>query len=113
VRQLLQLVACMPEYRPASQSAQTTVAFDEAWPAAHAVHLVPPADPSVSVTEPPLQAVHADDSAPLYCPALHVMHAAAASSLALRLLPAAQPLQKFFPLTSWYLPASHVMQSSA
>ena len=73
-----QLAACAPEYNPATQSAQAVLAFDEAWPAAHAVHLVPPVDPSVSVTEPPLQAVHTDDSAPLYCPALHVLHAAAA-----------------------------------
>jgi hypothetical protein len=106
----LQLVACVPEYNPATQSAQAVVDSAEAWPAAHAVHLVPPADPSVSVIEPPLQAVHTDDSAPLYCPALHMLHAAAASSLALRLLPAVQPLQKLFPLKSWYLPASQSVQ---
>jgi len=71
-----QLMACVPEYNPATQSTQAVVDSAEAWPAAHAVHLVPPADPSVSVIEPPLQAVHTDDSAPLYCPALHMMHVA-------------------------------------
>ena len=109
----LQLVACVPEYNPATQSAQAVLAFDEAWPAAHAVHVVPPADPSVSVTEPPLQAVHTDDSAPLYCPALHVLHATAASSLALRLLPAVQPLQKLCACTFWYLPLGHAVQLAA
>ena len=56
-----QLVACVPEYNPATQLAQAVLDSAEAWPAAHAVHLVPPVDPSVSVTEPPLQAVHTDD----------------------------------------------------
>ena len=109
----LQLVACVPEYNPATQSAQAMVDSAEAWPAAHAVHVVPPADPGVSVTEPPLQAVHTDDSAPLYCPALHVLHTAAASSLALRLLPAVQPLQKLCACAFWYLPLGHALQSSA
>ena len=36
-----------------------------------------------------------------------------ALSAAARLVPAVQLLQKLFPLASWYLPASHVMQSSA
>jgi hypothetical protein len=39
-----------------------------------------------------------------------MLHAAAASSLALRLLPAVQPVQKLFPLKSWYLPASQSVQ---
>jgi hypothetical protein len=60
-----QLVACVPEYSPASQSAQATVELDEACPAVQAVHFVAPGVASVSVIEPPLQAVHADDSAPL------------------------------------------------
>jgi hypothetical protein len=36
-----------------------------------------------------------------------------ALSSAARLVPAAQLLQKPFPLASWYLPASHCVQSSA
>jgi len=36
-----------------------------------------------------------------------------ALSSAARLVPAAQLLQKLFPPSSWYLPASHDMQSSA
>ena len=33
-----------------------------------------------------------------------------ALSLAARLVPAAQLLQKLFPLTCWYLPTSHGLQ---
>ena len=75
----LQLVACVPEYNPATQSAQAVVDSAEAWPAAHAVHLVPPADASVSVTEPPSHASHAvtdtDPVAPTNFPAKHPMQA--------------------------------------
>ena len=108
-----QLMACVPEYRPATQSTQAVVDSAEAWPAAQAVHLVASADASVSVAEPPPQAVHTNDSAPLYMPASHTLHATVGSSVASRLLPAVQLLQKLFPPISWYLPASHDMQSSA
>jgi hypothetical protein len=92
------------------QSAQATVAFDEACPAVHAVHFVAPGAASASVIEPSPHIMHDGDSAPLYMPAPHVLHAAAASSFAARLVPAAQLLQKLFPPSSWYLPTSHGLQ---
>jgi hypothetical protein len=98
---------------PRQQSAQASVALDDACPAAQDVHFVAPGAASASVIEPSPHIVHDDDSALLYMPAPHVLHAAAASPFAARLVPAAQLLQKLFPPSSWYLPASHDMQSSA
>jgi hypothetical protein len=92
-------------------AAQSTVDAAEYWPLAQAVHLVPPADPSVLVIDPALHSAHADDSASLYQPASHVLHAEVASSLASRFVPAAHPLQKLPATSSWYFPAGHCRQS--
>ena len=74
-----QLMACVPGYNPATQSTQAVVDSAEAWPAAHAVHLVPPTDASVSVTEPPAHTAHADSDtdpvAPTNFPTAHPMQA--------------------------------------
>ena len=64
---------------------------------------------------PAAHPMHSSACAPEYFPAAQLMHESIvfALSLALRLLPAVQLLQKLFPPSSWYLPASHDMQSSA
>ena len=83
-------------------------------PATQAVHLLPPADVSVSVTEPTGHDSHAADSLLLKKPDGQLMQddATPALSEVLRFLPAAQLLQKDWPSRSWNLPASQPTQAS-
>ena len=64
---------------PGPQAAHAAVDATEYWPLAQAVHLVPPADASVSVVEPPVHTSHADSESdpvtPTNFPAPHPMQA--------------------------------------
>ena len=101
--------ACAPEYSPATQSAQATVAFDEACPAVQAVHFVARGAASVSVTEPVAQVAQICAWLLLYSPAEQLLQLTEPGSGAN--IPASHGPQYACDGLSWYSPAVHWPQS--